>query len=138
MSAGLSFQGIQRLNPKSILVTSGSLSPLDSLESDFQIEFKHKLSNQHVITAEQVDASILEVGFNGKKFDFSYQNRSKRKEMIVDTADTLIRLSQHVPGGILLFFASYQMMQETYDEWYSSSKLSVLENLKPVFKEPKS
>jgi regulator of telomere elongation helicase 1 len=138
MSAGLSFQGIQSLNPKSILVTSGSLSPLDSLESDFQIEFKHKLSNQHVITAEQVDASILEVGFNGNEFDFSYQNRSKRKEMIVDIADTLIRLLKHVPGGILLFFASYQMMQETYDEWYSSSKLSVLENLKPVFKEPKS
>jgi len=69
-----------------------------------------KLSNPHVITADQVDASILEVGVNGNKFDFSFQNKDKRKVMIEDIAETVIRLSQHIPGGILLFFASYQMM----------------------------
>jgi len=52
----------------------------------------------------------LEVGVNGNKFDFSFQNKDKRKVMIEDIAETVIRLSQYVPGGILLFFASYQMM----------------------------
>lgn len=37
--------------PRSILMTSGTLSPMEVFESEIGIAFKHKLVNGHVIDA---------------------------------------------------------------------------------------
>lgn len=37
--------------------------------------------------------------------------------MIDDLATTIAMISSKVPGGILMFFPSYKLMNDTYDRW---------------------
>ena len=39
-NAGIGFKQIQKLQPRSIILTSGTLSPLPSFEAELQLEFK--------------------------------------------------------------------------------------------------
>ena len=43
------FKKIENLGVRSIILTSGTLSPLDSLESELGVDFKIRLENSHVI-----------------------------------------------------------------------------------------
>ena len=51
-NAGIGFKQIQKLQPRSIILTSGTLSPLPSFEAELQLEFKQKLENPHVISSD--------------------------------------------------------------------------------------
>ena len=71
-NAGVGFRKIQALNPRSVILTSGTLSPLSSFEAELQMEFKHKLENPHVINPDQVNISILKNGIQSSEFKFDY------------------------------------------------------------------
>lgn len=103
-------------------MTSGTLSPLASFEAELQIEFKQKLENPHVINTEQVNISILRRGLGSSEFKFDYQSRDNH-EMIDDLSSTIAKLCTRVPGGILIFFPSYKLLNDTYDRWTRSGGL---------------
>jgi len=83
------------------------------------MEFKQKLENPHVISTDQVNISILKRGLGSSEFKFDYQSRDNH-EMIDDLSTTIGKISSRVPGGILMFFPSYKLMNETYERWYKS------------------
>ena len=37
--------------------------------------------------------------------------------MIDDLAFTIAKISERVSGGILIFFPSYKLMNDTYEKW---------------------
>jgi Rad3-related DNA helicase len=37
--------------------------------------------------------------------------------MIDDLAITIARMASRVPGGMLIFFPSYKLLNEIYDRW---------------------
>ena len=51
-------------NITSIIMTSGTLSPLESFESELETKFDIKLINKHVIQTEQVKMMVLDKGAN--------------------------------------------------------------------------
>lgn len=53
-NAGFQFSMLKELGPRTLILTSGTLSPLDSFESDLQTKFAYKLENPHVIDSSQV------------------------------------------------------------------------------------
>ena len=53
-SAGLAMKQLAELGPRSILLTSGTLSPMESFQAELGIEFNQKLENPHVIDHKQV------------------------------------------------------------------------------------
>lgn len=61
-NAGLGMRGIAGLKPRSILLTSGTLSPMDSFQAELGIPFNQKLENPHVIEPKQVMISVLGQG----------------------------------------------------------------------------
>lgn len=71
-NAGVGFQKIKGLKPRSVILTSGTLSPLSAFEAELQMEFKYKLENPHVISVEQVNISILKRGIGSSEFKFDY------------------------------------------------------------------
>lgn len=115
-NAGLGFKKLQLLKPRSIILTSGTLSPLHSFEAELQMEFKQKLENPHVISTDQVNINILRRGLGASEFKFDFQSRDNH-EMIDDLAMTIARMASRVPGGMLIFFPSYKLMNEIYDRW---------------------
>lgn len=54
-----------------------------------------------------------------------------------DLGFTITNISQHVKGGILIFFPSYKLMEEVYQIWAISGALKEMEQIKNVYKEPK-
>ena len=51
---------------------------------------------------------------NDIEFNFSYQNK-ENMEMLDELGHTVSRISKHVPGGVLMFFPSYWLMNNVYE-----------------------
>ena len=128
-NAGVGFKQIQLLKPRSVILTSGTLSPLQSFEAELKLEFRQKLENPHVISPEQVSVNILKRGVNNQEFKFVYSSRDN-VAMIDDLGLTITAIISQVPGGVLLFFPSYKLMNETYDRWSSQKLLFGMEKHK--------
>ena len=56
-SSGISMRALQTLRVRSVLLTSGTLSPLDSFANELQLPFPITLENPHVIDRSQVRVS---------------------------------------------------------------------------------
>jgi regulator of telomere elongation helicase 1 len=59
-------------NPLSMLITSGTLSPIDTIKEQLGVYFKETLSNKHVIGSSSVLPIILKRGIKGSPFNFSF------------------------------------------------------------------
>ena len=93
------------------------------------MEFKQKLENPHVIIIDQVNISILKRGLGSSEFKFDFQSRDNH-EMIDDLALTIAMMSSRVPGGILIFFPSYRLMNDTYERWCNRGGLREIQQHK--------
>ena len=58
-----------------MILTSGTLSPLQSFESELKLEFKLKLENPHVISKDQVNINVLRKGVQNHEFKFVFSNK---------------------------------------------------------------
>jgi hypothetical protein len=48
-NAGFGFKKLEKLKPRSLIITSGTLSPMQSFEAELGVKFKHQVSYPHVI-----------------------------------------------------------------------------------------
>ena len=71
-NAGIAFSQIQSLQPRSIILTSGTLTPFNSFQSELKLSFPHTLENPHVIKPEQVYISLVKRSRSGHAFNFNY------------------------------------------------------------------
>ncbi len=59
----------------SIILTSGTLSPLGPLISELGIDFPVQLENPHIIKSNQVFVGVITSGPDGTPLNSSFQNR---------------------------------------------------------------
>lgn len=112
-----------KCNPRSIILTSGTLRPLEMWEKELKVKFKYKLNNSHVISKEQISSRILCCGPSETSFTFTYDNMNRNKDAIYrDLIETLIQICSFVPNGILLVFPSFRMQNEFRIEFNRSPK----------------
>lgn len=104
------------LRPRSILVTSGTLSPLESYAMELDIPFPNRLENPHIIKDDQVHVRVVGKGVTGKLLSSSYERRQDR-EYYTELGNTLVSLSRVIPAGMLIFFPSYGVMQTCVEKW---------------------
>ena len=57
--------------------------------------------------------------------------------MLNELGNTVARISKHVPGGLLIFFPSYRLLNEIYEQWENSNVLDAIQQHKIVYREPK-
>ena len=69
-------------------------------------------------------------------FNFNYANKDNF-EMLDELGTTISRLAKHVPGGLLMFFPSYWLMDKVYERWKESGVLFDIQKQKMVYREPK-
>ncbi len=74
------------------------------------------MENPHVIETHQVNISILKRGLKGNELKFDFENRSNA-DMLEDLGETVERAARIVPGGILIFFPSYKLLNDIYLNW---------------------
>lgn len=108
--------------PRSIIVTSGTLEPMESIPKDLDFKdktFKMKSFN-HIISDKQLKIMILASSPKPNSFELrsSYasvqQNVSKYSN---ELGRTLVSLFQVLPFGTLVFFTSYTRMKQVMTVW---------------------
>lgn len=100
----------------SIILTSGTLSPLDAFASELGIPFPVKLEAGHVINlSKQLFAGCFRsVGDQSLLSTYQAQQSSN----YLDTIGRALLLVVHLtPGGVLLFVPSYRLLQRLQEHW---------------------
>uniref|UniRef100_A0A8C1QFP4 Regulator of telomere elongation helicase 1 n=1 Tax=Cyprinus carpio TaxID=7962 RepID=A0A8C1QFP4_CYPCA len=132
---GFSMQELLRQEVRSIILTSGTLSPLSSFTCEMQIPFPVSLENPHVIQRDQIFVSIIEKGPDGVQLSTAFDRRFVPENMS-SMGNTLVNLVRVVPHGLLVFFPSYPAMDKTLEFWRANGHADHIEHVKPMFVEP--
>ncbi|KAG7164976.1 regulator of telomere elongation helicase 1-like [Homarus americanus] len=134
---GFAMKDLSEMGVKSIILTSGTLSPIDSFTSELQVPFPIQLENPHIIKRHQVWVGIVSKGPDGFSLNSSFRNRSDPR-YIASLGQTILNFSRVIPGGLLVFFPSYSIMRFCRDEWQNSGIWSKISIGKPIFVEPQT
>mmetsp|Transcript_96450 Transcript_96450/g.171491 ORF Transcript_96450/g.171491 Transcript_96450/m.171491 type:complete len:958 (+) Transcript_96450:73-2946(+) len=137
-SCSMTMKEILKEEVHSVIITSGTLSPLESTAEAFGVPFPVTLENSHVINAsKQLWGGVLTAGPEKVSLDASFANRSEQA-YIQDLGNAVKDLASHVPDGLLLAFSSYSQKDSVLNAWRQSGQLAEMCNVKPLFEEPKS
>ncbi|XP_070696234.1 regulator of telomere elongation helicase 1 [Pempheris klunzingeri] len=135
-SPGFSMQELVNQQVRCIILTSGTLSPLSSFTSEMRIEFPVILENGHVIERDQILVSVIDQGPDRVQLSSAFDRRFV-PENLASLGNTVANLSRVVPHGLLVFFPSFPLMEKTLDFWRANGHADRIENVKPMFVEPK-
>ena len=113
---GRAMRALGKLRLGSILLTSGTLSPMDSFAHELEIDFPVRLENPHVIDPSQVWVGALPKGPAGEGLNSSYKNRQNAR-YYQDLGNAIANFAQVVPDGLLVFFPSFAVMNASIGAW---------------------
>ncbi|ELT95437.1 hypothetical protein CAPTEDRAFT_179377 [Capitella teleta] len=122
---------------KSIILTSGTLSPISSFKSEMGIDFQIELENPHVIDPKQVWVGTLSKGPDNEPLCSDYNTRFKESYQ-KSLGNAVVNFSRIVPHGLLLFFPSYPVMDQCVTNWRSGTLWSRMDQMKSVYVEPRN
>jgi len=100
-----------------VILTSGTLSPTSSLEGELGVPFPIKVDAPHVVPNNQIFVESLDTlgAITRRNLQSSGQDFSAR------LGDMLLRYCKHIPGGVLVFLPSYELIQRISDEWFHTT-----------------
>ncbi|GJN18514.1 hypothetical protein PR202_gb05682 [Eleusine coracana subsp. coracana] len=113
---GLAMEEFLKLGVRSIILTSGTLSPLESLAMELNLEFPVRLENPHVISPDQIWVGVVPVGPSGHALNSSYRTR-ETIQYKQELGSAIVNFARIVPDGLLVFFPSYSMMDKCVEFW---------------------
>ncbi|XP_006132510.2 regulator of telomere elongation helicase 1 isoform X1 [Pelodiscus sinensis] len=136
-SPGYSMHELVRQGVRTIILTSGTLSPLSSFTMEMQIPFPVCLENPHVIDKHQIWVGIIPKGPDGGLLSSTYEKRFS-VECLSSLGKTIGNLVRIVPHGLLVFFPSYPVMDKSLEYWREHDFAKRIEEVKPMFVEPRN
>ncbi|XP_032563587.1 Fanconi anemia group J protein isoform X2 [Chiroxiphia lanceolata] len=120
---------------RTIVLTSGTLSPMDSFSSELGVRFSIQLEANHVIRNSQVWVGTVGTGPSGRKLCATFQH-TETFEFQDEVGALLLSVCQTVGQGILCFLPSYKMLDKLKDRWIHTGLWKNLELVKTVIAEP--
>ncbi|CDS02763.1 hypothetical protein LRAMOSA00167 [Lichtheimia ramosa] len=119
----------------SVVLTSGTLSPLNTFASELQTEFPIRLEANHVIDKSQVWISSIPAGPGNVNLygtwnqvsQFSYQD---------SVGQAICEIAETIPYGVLCFVPSYQTMDKLITRWKITGIYDRMERRKHIICEP--
>ncbi|NWR64713.1 RTEL1 helicase, partial [Bucorvus abyssinicus] len=136
-SPGYSMHELVRQGVRTIILTSGTLSPLSSFTTEMQIPFPVCLENPHVIDKHQLWVGIIPKGPDGAVLTSTYERRFS-EDYLSSLGKTIGNLVRVVPHGLLVFFPSYPVMDKSLEYWREHDFAKRIEEVKPMFVEPRN
>lgn len=121
----------------SVIVASGTLSPIESLKTELGCTFTQPFEGGHVISSERIFASIVSFGPKRKELNCSWQN-SQTLDFQDEVGYVVRDVCKIVPKGVLCFFPSYDRMDTFSKRWLAKGIIKDIEIHKgSIFKEEK-
>ncbi|XP_047959212.1 regulator of telomere elongation helicase 1 homolog [Salvia hispanica] len=118
---GIAMEEFTKLGVRSIILTSGTLSPMDSFAEELKLEFPVRLENPHVISGNQIWSGVAPVGPSGYSFNSSYRNRGSI-EYKSELGNAIVNFARIVPDGLLVFFPSYYLLEQCISCWKTTGQ----------------
>lgn len=129
LNAAVCFRDISN-KARSVIVTSGTLSPIASFAGELGTTFAISKSLPHVIDVrKQLFVSVVGEGPGREPFDATFAGSSKFSFQD-SLGDALFDYCKVVPGGVLVFFPSYRLMDQLHMRWKSSGAWDKLHRIK--------
>ncbi|OQV21781.1 Regulator of telomere elongation helicase 1-like protein [Hypsibius exemplaris] len=135
LSPGCTMKTIASSGIHSMLITSGTLAPMEPLLKELMIPFTIQLSNPHIIKSSQVWMGIIGKGPDNIQWSSGYENRdniSYRRSL----GRGILNLLDSIPDGVLVFFSSYWTMQSSIETWTAEGIWDGMNKKKTCFVEP--
>ncbi|XP_075049829.1 Fanconi anemia group J protein homolog [Mixophyes fleayi] len=120
---------------RTIVLTSGTLSPMESFSSELGAKFSIQLEANHVIHKSQVWVGTVGTGPKGRKLYATFQH-TETFDFQDEIGELLLSVCQTVSHGVLCFLPSYKMLEKLKDRWLHTGLWANLERFKTVIKEP--
>lgn len=117
---GIAMEEFSKMDVGSIILTSGTLSPLESFAQELKLEFPVRLENPHVITPNQIWAGVVPAGPSCCSFNSSYRSRDSI-EYKQELGNAIVNFARIVPDGLLVFFPSYYLLDQCIGCWKNMS-----------------
>ena len=135
---GFSLASLVKCNIRTLVLTSGTLKPMDSFQAELSAEFSITLQNDHVIDAKkQINFQVISRGPDDQELLANFANRSNPK-YLTSLGQSLVEIAKSVPDGLLIFFASYAWMDSCLSHWKQVGVWERLNDKKECFVEPKN
>ncbi|OAQ24143.1 hypothetical protein K457DRAFT_24371 [Linnemannia elongata AG-77] len=121
---------------RSVILTSGTLSPMDSFASELQTRFAVQLEAGHVVDQSQVWTGVLPYGPTRVKMDGTFKSASSF-QFQDELGRAIERIIQTTPHGVLCFVSSYSLMDNLVNRWRSTGQYDQFCQIKKVILEPR-
>nr|XP_023508707.1 Fanconi anemia group J protein [Equus caballus] len=118
-----------------IVLTSGTLSPMKSFSSELGVTFTIQMEANHVINNSQVWVGTIGSGPKGRNLCATFQ-RTETFEFQDEVGALLLSVCQTVSQGILCFLPSYKLLEKLKERWLYTGLWHNLELVKTVIVEP--
>uniref|UniRef100_A0A8C2Z9V1 DNA 5'-3' helicase n=1 Tax=Cyclopterus lumpus TaxID=8103 RepID=A0A8C2Z9V1_CYCLU len=125
-----------RKSVHSIVLTSGTLSPMGSFSSELGVKFSIQLEANHVINKSQVWVGTVGEGPQGRKLRATFQH-TETYAFQDEVGALLLHVCQVVAKGVLCFLPSYKMLDKLRERWTNTGLWKKLEQRKAVITEPR-
>ena len=134
--ASICFYEIIKNTPHCLILTSGTLSPINYLEKQLKIDFYIKLFNNHYIKEDQIKFDIIKK-INNQPFIFDFKNRTT--EIQINNLSEMILLYCKIlnKGNIIVFFSSYSYLNLCFKEWKKNRIILEINKYKQIFLDSK-
>ncbi|KAI8880305.1 hypothetical protein K501DRAFT_191579 [Backusella circina FSU 941] len=120
----------------SVILTSGTLSPMNTFESELETKFAAKLEANHVISSSQVWVGTIPAGPNNISLKGTYTNMESFQYQD-DLGEALYQILDVVPFGVLCFFSSYGTLDKLTERWKLTGIMEKMEKKKLILTEPR-
>jgi len=118
-----------------VVLTSGTLAPMETFASELGTRFEQRLEALHVIPERQTWIGAVSAGPKGSPFlgnyktmdSFAYQD---------DLGQAILQIVKTVPFGVLCFVPSYSFMDKLVRRLQATGVWEQLGKLKKLFQEP--
>lgn len=136
LSAAVVFSSLA-LQAHSVILASGTLSPMDSFAGELGVDFPIRLESNHVVNMrKQVFIGAIMNGPGNVDLISTYKNQQKFQYQD-SMGFLLLQYAQVIPGGILMFFPSYALMHILKARWQRTGIWDQLGKHKRMFWEPR-
>ena len=135
---GFSLSSLIGCKIRTLMLTSGTLKPMDYFSSELDQQFPVTLENAHVINPkQQICYQVLTNGPDNTEFMGTFNNSSNPK-YLTSLGMAIIQIEKQVPDGLLIFFSSYRWLETCVKHWQTYDGLwQQMNNIKECFVEPK-